>query len=132
MEIRLATINDMEEVRTINTNIPYISSVLLMSDIQAGHLYIGVEAGKIISTCAAVSEPYYNYTAMKRLYVDPNCRGKRYAQQMIEHISEQYNKEKIGATPWVTNVAMRHMLEKEGFTLEYIFNKKWCFYSKQV
>lgn len=132
MEIRLATINDMEEVRTIDTNIPYISSLLLMSDIQAGRLYIGVEADKIVSTCAAVPEPYYNYTAMKRLYVDPNCRGKGYAQQMIEHISNQYNEEKIGATPWVTNGAMRHTLEKEGFTLEYIFNEKWCFYSKQV
>lgn len=132
MEIRLATVNDIEEVRTIDTNIPYISSLLLVSDIQAKRLYIGIEANKIVSICAAVYEPYYNYTAMKRLYVNPNCRGKGYAQQMIKHISSQYNKEKIGATPWVTNGAMRHTLEKEGFTLEYIFNEKWCFYSKQV
>ena len=49
MEIRLATINDIEEVRTIDTNIPYISSLLLISDIQAGRLYIGVEANKIVN-----------------------------------------------------------------------------------
>ena len=132
MEIKFADTNDLEQIKAIDTNLPYISSFLLQADVMTKRLLVGVEAGKIIATAALVPEPNYNYTAIKRLYIDPSYNGKGYAQQMIEYIAAQYQEEKIGATPWTTNGAMRHILEKQDFHLEYIFNEKWCFYSKQV
>ena len=132
MEIKFADTNDLEQIKTIDTNLPYISSFLLQADVITKRLLVGVEAGKIIATAALVPEPNYNYTAIKRLYIDPSYNGRGYAQQMIEYITAQYQEEKIGATPWTTNGAMRHILEKQDFHLEYIFNEKWCFYLKQV
>ena len=129
MKIRLANENDIPEIEKIDTNISYISIPLLRSDVQAHRLFIGIEKNKIVSTCAIVPEPQYNYTAMKRLYINPNCRGKGYAQKMISYIIARYPHETLGATPWTSNDAMRHMLEKQGFSLRYIFNEKWCFYS---
>ena len=129
MKIRLANEKDIPEIEKINTNISYISTSLLCSDVQAHRLFIGIEKNEIVSTCAIVPEPQYNYIAMKRLYINPNCRGKGYAQKMISYFIARYPQEKLGATPWTSNDAMRHMLEKQGFTLRYIFNEKWCFYS---
>ena len=132
MEIRFAEQKDLRQVMTIDTNLPYISSFMLQTDLAQKRLLVGIEAGKIIATAALVPETNYDYTAIKRLYIDPSYNGRGYAQQMIEYIIAQYQEEKIGATPWITNGAMRHILEKQDFHLEYVFNDVWCFYSKQV
>ena len=72
----------------------------------------------------------YGYYAMKRLCI-PNKRnsGKGFAQMMVKYICSSVQG-KVGCTPWSSNTPMRHLLEKQGFMLEYIFSEKWCFYSK--
>ena len=133
MEIRKATQQDLIRViRSIqNKHIDYITPAHVREDIRAERLFVMVDNSKVIAILSLVWDAEHNYFAMKRLCV-PNKKnnGKGYAQLMLRHVSAQATG-KVGCTPWADNAAMRHTLEKLGFQLEYIFEKKWCFYSKR-
>lgn len=113
-----------------NKHIDYITTEHIKTDVQSGRQYIMEEDGKILAILSLVYDEQFDYYAMKRLCV-PNKKnqGKGYAQEMLRFVSQQTTA-KVGCTPWVDNGAMRHTLEKLGFTLEYIFAEKWCLYSK--
>ena len=134
MEIRKATTSDITNIiRAIqNKKIDYITPAHVHEDVALGRQYIMIENGKIIAMLSLVWDNDYSYYAMKRLLI-PNRKnnGKGYAQMMLQYVSMQA-KGKVGCTPWADNGAMRHMLEKLGFSLEYIFEVKWCFYSKKA
>lgn len=134
MTIRKSTEKDyISIVRSIqNKKIGYITPNLIKKDIEMGRQYIMVDDfGKIIAMLSLVYEPNFNYYSMKRLCV-PNKKngGKGYATMMLDYVSHQTTA-KVGCTPWADNKAMRQILTKLGFTLEYIFDGKWCFYSKK-
>ena len=134
MTIRKSTKEDyISIIRSIqNKKLEYITPSLIKQDIALGRQYIMTnDRNQIIAICSLVYEPNYNYYAIKRLCVPnkKNC-GKGYAQMMLEFMSKQ-SSAKIGCTPWSDNKAMIKMLTRLGFTLEYIFNEKWCFYSKE-
>lgn len=132
MEIRKAIDSDyIKIVRTIqNKKIDFITPAHVKKDISLGQQFIMVDNNKVIAILSLVYDANYNYFAMRRLCI-PNKRnnGKGYAKMMIEYVSSQANG-KVGGTPWVDNLVARHLLEKLGFSLEYIFAEKWCFYSK--
>jgi len=132
MEIRKATATDyIHIVRSIqNKGIEYITTAHVKADIENGNQFVMVNGEKIVAILSLVYDTDYNYYAMKRLCVmNKKNQGKGFAKAMLAYVSEQTT-EKVGCTPWVDNGAMRHTLEKLGFSLEYIFEKKWCFYSK--
>ena len=133
MIIRKSTKEDyLSIVRSIqNKRIDYISPALIKHDIELNRQFVMVDNNnKIIAMLSLVYEPNFHYYAMKRLCV-PNKKnnGKGYAQQIMKYVAEQAPG-KVGSTPWIDNKAMNRILPKLGFTLEYIFNEKWCFYSK--
>lgn len=132
MIIRRAKSTDFAAINLIlKSEINYITLRHVEEDIKQKRLFVGIEDGNIIAILSLVPEIEYNYTAMKRLLVAEDYKGHGYAQQMINYVSRQV-KGKVGCTPWTDNAAMRHMLEKLDFHLEYIFNEKWCYYAKQV
>ena len=132
MEIRKANQNDyIHIVRSIqNKKISYITAAHIKEDIKNERQYVMVDNNKIIAILSILYDSDYQYYAMKRLCV-PNKknRGKGYAKEMITYVSQTVNG-KIGCTPWTENTAVRHTLEKLGFSLQYIFEEKWCFYSR--
>lgn len=135
MTIRKSTKEDyISIIRSIqNKGLSYITPSLIKRDIELDRQYIMTnDCGKIVAICSLVYDHDYNYYAIKRLCI-PNKknRGKGYAQKMLAFMSKQTSA-KVGCTPWSDNKAMIKMLTKLGFTLEYIFNEKWCFYSKNV
>ena len=134
MTIRKSTMEDYLSIaRSIqNKKLSYITPTLIKQDIQLGRQYVMTnDRNKIIAICSLVYEPNYKYYAIKRLCIPnkKNC-GKGYAQAMLEYMIKQPSA-KVGCTPWSDNKAMIKMLTRLGFTLEYIFNEKWCFYSKE-
>lgn len=132
MEIRRAVNADyIKIVRAIqNKGIEYITPAHVKEDISLGRQFVMVDNDKVIAILSLVYDAEYGYFAMKRLCVtNKQNRGKGYAQMMLKHVSAQANG-KVGCTPWIDNGAMRHTLEKLGFSLEYVFAEKWCFYSK--
>lgn len=133
MEIRKATQADLIHIiRAIqNKRIGYITPAHVREDVKSGRQFVMVENDKVIAILSLVYDQEHEYFAMKRLLIPnrKNC-GKGYAQEMIQFVSAQAQG-KVGCTPWADNYAMRHTLEKLGFSLEYIFSKKWCFYSKK-
>lgn len=133
MEIRKATQADLIHIiRAIqNKRIGYITPAHAREDVKSGRQFIMVENGKVVAILSLVYDQEHGYFAMKRLLIPnrKNC-GKGYAQEMIRFVSAQAQG-KVGCTPWADNHAMRHTLEKLGFSLEYIFSEKWCFYSKK-
>ena len=134
MEIRKATANDyIHIVRSIqNKGIEYITPAHIKADIENDRQFVMVNNEKIVAILSLVYDSNYNYYAMKRLCVmNKKNQGKGFAKAMLQFVSEQTT-EKVGCTPWADKGAMRHTLEKLGFTLEYIFEKKWCFYSKNA
>lgn len=134
MTIRKATQEDtIHIIRAIqNKQISYITPAHVREDVKFGRQFIMVENGKVIAMLSLVYDTDHDYFAMKRLLIPnkKNC-GKGYAQMMLKYVSQQAQG-KVGCTPWIDNQAMRHTLEKLGFSLEYIFSEKWCFYSKKV
>lgn len=133
MELRKASRKDLMKVCHAigyKTNLPYIRVEDAMSDFMNDRLYVVAEGEKVFVTVSLVEEPNYGYTAIKRLCVlnKRNC-GKGLARFALHELQKVVDS-KIGATPWEDNLTMRHLLESEGFHLEYIFNTVWCFYSK--
>ena len=131
--IRKATAHDYKKIATAlyNKKIPYITAAHSKEDIENNRQYVIEEKGKIIAIVSIVYDAQYNYYAIKRLCVlNKKNNGKGYAFQLLSYCAT-LSFPKIGCTPWSDNQAMRHMLNKLNFKLEYIFNEKWCFYSKE-
>ena len=132
MEIRRAINADyIKIVRAIqNKGIKYITPAHVKEDISLGRQFVMMDNNKVIAILSLVYDAEHGYFAMKRLCVtNRKNNGKGYAQMMLKVVSGQANG-KVGCTPWIDNGAMCHTLEKLGFSLEYIFSEKWCFYSK--
>lgn len=132
MEIRKARQADyIHIVRSIQRKrIDYITPAHVQQDIESEQQFVMVDGVRVIAILSLVYDQEHGYYAMKRLLIPnrKNC-GKGYAQMMLRFVSAQAQG-KVGCTPWADNLAMRHTLEKLGFSLEYIFSEKWCFYSK--
>ena len=132
MEIRRAINSDyIKIVRAIqNKGIEYITPAHVKEDISLGRQFVMIDNNKVIAILSLVYDAEYGYFAMKRLCVtNRKNNGKGYAQMMLKVVSGQASG-KVGCTPCKDNGAMCHTLEKLGFSLEYIFSEKWCFYSK--
>lgn len=131
--IRKATAHDYKKIAMAlyNKKIPYITAAHSKEDIENNRQYVIEEEGKIIAIVSIVYDAQYNYYAIKRLCVlNKKNNGKGYAFQLLSYCAT-LPLPKIGCTPWNDNQAMRHMLNKLNFKLEYIFDEKWCFYSKE-
>lgn len=134
MELKKA--DTMDWVRIHNAlcrkQIPFCTPSQVFHDFEQGRLYAVVEDGKVLATVSLVEEPLYKYIAVKRLCIlnKKNC-GKGIARFALHAIQGQVSG-RIGATPWEDNHAVRHILESEGFVLQYVFSEKWCFYMKEV
>jgi hypothetical protein len=135
MELRKATRKDLMKVcRAIGykTNLPYIRVEDALSDFLHERMYVVAEEEKVFATVSLVPEPDYGYTAIKRLCIlNKKNQGKGIARFAIREIQKVMTG-KIGATPWEDNYSMRHILESEGFKLEYKFTGNWCFYSREI
>ena len=135
MELRKATRKDLMKVcRAIGykTNLPYIRVEDAMSDFLHDRIYVVAEGEKVFATVSLVPEPDYGYTAIKRLCIlNKKNQGKGIARFALHEIQRMVSG-RIGATPWEDNCAMRHILEAEGFKMEYKFADNWCFYSKEM
>lgn len=136
MELRKA--RTVEEVQKIERavalkKLPYCTSAQIASDYYAyDRLYVVTEGEKILATLSLVEESEYGYMAVKRLCIlNKKNRGKGIARFALHEIQKKV-KGRIGGTPWVDNAPVRHIFETEGFTLQYVFNEKWCFYVKEV
>lgn len=112
--------------------IPYISISHFKEDYQKRQSYILENNGKPVAMCSLVwSEKHQNF-AIKRLICFKKVNaGKGYANYLLTFISK-LGKAPICCTPWVDNFSTRHLLEKNGFHLKYIFSQYWCFYEKMV
>lgn len=135
MELRKATRKDIMKVcRAIGykTNLPYIRVEDAMFDFLHDRIYVVAEGEKVFATVSLVPEPDYGYTAIKRLCIlNKKNQGKGIARFALHEIQRMASG-RIGATPWEDNCAMRHILEAEGFKMEYKFAGNWCFYSREV
>ena len=126
----------MDWVRVFNAlcrkNIPFCTPTQVFIDFQNEREYVVVEGSKVLATISIVEEPEYGYTALKRMCIlNKKNQGKgiaRFALQEVQKVVQG----RIGGTPWIDNAPARHLFESEGFTLQYIFNEKWCFYVKEV
>lgn len=135
MTIRKATNADyIRIVRSIqNKKLDYFSAVHVRADLAAGRCYVAEEQGKLIATASLVYDAEHKYHAIKRLSIfNKKNKGKKLAELMISHLTAECKGAKIGCTPWTDNEAMRHILQKQGFSLEYVFAEKWCFYAKEL
>ena len=132
MELRKAT---HEDYRTVwyavrPKKIKYCTAGMITNDYLYDRLFVVREGGKVIATVSLVPETEYGYTAIKRLCIlnKRNC-GRGVASFAVREL-QKVVRGKCGATPWSDNIAMRKLLESEGFTLQYIFDGRWCFYAK--
>lgn len=135
MELRKASTMDWVKVfnAVCHKHIDYITPEQTFDDFKAERLYVVAEGSKVYATVSLVEEPDYGYTAIKRLCIlnKRNC-GKGLARFALRELQKVVVGKKIGATPWVDNIAMRNLLESEGFAVQYVFQEVWCFYMKEV
>lgn len=134
MTIRFATAADTARVvRALrNKHLDYNTPAQAKEDISLGRLIVAEENGKAIASCAIVPEVNHNYTAIKRMivYSKKNC-GKGIATALINFVCS-LGLGDIGATPWNTNPAACHSLEKCGFVYQYTFLTFYNFYKKST
>ena len=133
MELRKANLYEVQKVARVvgRKHLDYITVNHLVWDYNNNQLYVVVEGEKILAIASLVPEPDYEYIAIKRLCVlnKGNC-GKGIGSFAVRELSKVVSGERIGATPWTDNIAMRNLLESEGYQLQYVFNERWCFYAK--
>ena len=134
MKIRLATQTDVYKIRNAvrRKNLLYCTPYQIADDFTNKRLYCVYEGDKVLATLSLVPEPDYGYTAVKRLCIlNKKNQGKGIARFALHEIQRMVSG-RIGATPWEDNTAVRHILETEGFKMEYKFMGHWCFYSKEM
>lgn len=135
MELRKANLNEVQKLAQVvgRKHLDYITTHYLVRDYNHSQLYVVVENNKILAIVSLVPEPEYGYTAVKRLCIlNKKNQGKGIARFAIHEILRYLHNCKVGATPWEDNTAVRHILEAEGFKMEYKFMGHWCFYSKEM
>lgn len=133
MTIRKATTTDyLRIVRAIqNKRLDYFTPAHVASDIAANRCYVVEENGKAIASCSLVYDATYGYHAVKRLAIfRKENKGRHLTETIFAYMIENSGAAKIGCTPWVDNAPMRHIMDKMGFTLEYIFEKSGAFIQK--
>ena len=112
--------------------IPFITVAQVLEDIAKNRLYVLTHEGKPVAMCAVVYDEVFGYYAIKRLVIfQKKNKGKHYADTLISHCTT-LGLYPLGCTPWVDNTTVQHLLEKHGFSFEYIFDEKWCFFQKSV
>ena len=132
MELRKVNQMDVYKIRNAvrRKNLLYCTPYQIAEDFTKQRLYGVYEGNKILATVSLVEEPEYGYTAVKRLCIlNKKNQGKGIARFALHEIQKAV-KGRIGGTPWIDNAPVRHLFETEGFTLQYIFNERWCFYAK--
>lgn len=133
MELRKANLYEVRKAARVvsRKHFDYITVNHLVRDYNNNQLYVVVEGEKVLAIVSLVPEPDYEYIAIKRLCVlnKGNC-GKGIGSFAVRELSKVVSGERVGATPWTDNIAMRNLLESEGYQLQYVFNERWCFYAK--
>lgn len=135
MRIRLATQTDVYKIRNAvrRKNLLYCTPYQIAEDFTYGRLYCVYEGDKVLGTFSLVYDEQWKYVAIKRLCIlNKKNQGKGIARFAIHEILKYLHNCKVGATPWEDNIAVRHILEAEGFKMEYKFMGHWCFYSKEM
>lgn len=135
MRIRLATQTDVYKIRNAvrRKNLLYCTPYQIAEDFTYGRLYCVYEGDKVLGTFSLVYDEQWKYVAIKRLCIlNKKNQGKGIARFAIHEILKYLHNCKVGATPWEDNTAVRHILEAEGFKMEYKFDGHWCFYSKEM
>lgn len=135
MRIRLATQTDVYKIRNAvrRKNLLYCTPYQIAEDFTYGRLYCVYEGDKVLGTFSLVYDEQWKYVAIKRLCIlNKKNQGKGIARFAIHEILRYLHNCKVGATPWEDNTAVRHILEAEGFKMEYKFMGHWCFYSKET
>jgi len=134
MELRKANELDFARIHSAvcRKNLSYCKHYHIAEDWYKDRLYAVVDGDRVLATLSLVEEPEYGYTAIKRLCIlnKKNC-GKGIARFALRSVQGLVSG-RIGATPWEDNIAMRKLLESEGFELVYKFCENWCFYAKEV
>ena len=134
MELRKANDEDFRKIsHAVNMKkISFCTPSHIAMDFIYSRLYAVVENGKVLATVSLVEELEYGYMAVKRLCIlNKKNQGKGIARFALHEIQKEV-KGRIGATPWDNNDTMKHLLETEGFKMEYKFMEHWCFYVKEV
>lgn len=134
MELRKANLNEAQKLAQVvgRKHLDYITTHHLVWDYNHSQLYVVVENDKVLAIVSLVPEPDYGYIAIKRLCIlNKKNQGKGIARFALHEIQRMVSG-RIGATPWEDNTAVRHILEAEGFKMEYKFMGHWCFYSKEM
>lgn len=132
--IRIATYEDYKRVvQSLNSGskLDYITSTQARQDFEQASLYIVEFNQKVMAIFSLVYDEDRKIDYLKRLKVlNKRNLGLGFGTMIVEYVS-QLN-QKIAVTPWVDNKRMRNLLERNGFKMEYIFNEKWCYYTKNT
>lgn len=132
--IKLATYQDYKRVvQSLNSGskLDYITSTQARQDFEQASLYIVESNQKIVAIFSLIYDADRQIDYLKRLKVlNKKNLGLGLGTMIVEYVS-QLN-QKIAVTPWIDNKRMRNLLERNGFKMEYIFNEKWCYYTKNT
>ena len=134
MIIRQATEKDtIRIIRAIqNKHMDYNTPADVREDVNAQHLIIAEENGKLLGSVAVFYKPHRGYYAITRVCVySKKSHGKGVASALIQYVLSLGLGE-YGATPWNDNPAMCHIFEKYGFKYQYTFNTFYRFYKKSA
>ena len=135
MRIRVATQSDYRWIMNAvcRKQLPFCTCNHIKDDFTWGRLYCVYEEDKVLATFSLVYDYDYDYLAIKRMCIlNKKNEHKGIARFATHEILKYIHNCKVGATPWEDNTAVRHILEAEGFKMEYKFDGHWCFYSKEM
>lgn len=126
--VRKAHYTDLPKIfqQVSKRQIDYITTEQILADYLNNCLFVVVENAEIVGQCSLIYEKNYNYHALKRFLIyKPSCG---YGTCLLSHFTTLNLK--LGATPWVENTKMIKLLEKFGFSYQYTFLEKYCFFAK--
>lgn len=131
MEIRKATAEYQSIIMAAlaNKNIDYISPAHAQTDILNGYMYMLCDNEHIVAICSLLPN-HRGYMAIKRLCTIESENNRRgIARIFFDYFcSFGYS---LGATPWVSNNKMLHIMDTYGFEYQYTFNENYMFYLRK-
>lgn len=113
----------------------YITCQQIREDINKGKVLLGKIESKIVCFLVVERNAEFKYVSIRRAMV-PNkkYRKKGVMNELLSSICDYADRdyaEPLGATPWTDNIAMKKLLEKNGFIYQYTFQSHWEYWQRK-
>jgi N-acetylglutamate synthase-like GNAT family acetyltransferase len=118
VEIREATLADIDELVRLDTTVPHDSTrkSFIRKWVEAGECYVAVKAGRIVG-CGVLNYSFFHLGNVEMLVIHAEFRQQGIGRKLLRLLETRCKTEKFWVTTNLFNQPMQKLLASEGFVL---------------